>query len=124
MSHEHAALSGLMLRRQRPQGLRPGLAECRRYRGWLAVRVEGFQIDCRSDLKCPPMIKYRAEQIGSLLRPPELLQARAAYAEGRLNTDQVRLVEDRVIVEALQKQRDVGLEILSDGEMRRGSWLT
>jgi 5-methyltetrahydropteroyltriglutamate--homocysteine methyltransferase len=70
------------------------------------------------------MIPYRAEQVGSLLRPPELLDMRAAVTEGRATPGQLRAVEDRAIAEALQKQREIGLDILSDGEMRRGSWLT
>ena len=68
--------------------------------------------------------EYRAEQVGSLLRPPDLLQARAAHAEGRLSLEELRAVEDRAIVAALAKQRQIGIEILTDGEMRRGSWLT
>ncbi len=69
-------------------------------------------------------MSYRAEHVGSLLRPPELLQARAAFAEGRLEEQALRAVEDAAIIEALAKQRDCGLDILTDGEMRRGSWLT
>jgi 5-methyltetrahydropteroyltriglutamate--homocysteine methyltransferase len=67
---------------------------------------------------------YRAEHVGSLLRPPELLQARAAFAEGRLEEPALRAVEDAAIIEALAKQRDCGVDILTDGEMRRASWLT
>ena len=66
----------------------------------------------------------RADHVGSLLRPPELLAARQAYAEGRLDLDALRQVEDRVIGEALRRQRDIGLDVVSDGEMRRASWLT
>jgi 5-methyltetrahydropteroyltriglutamate--homocysteine methyltransferase len=68
--------------------------------------------------------EFRAEQVGSLLRPPELLRARAAHNEGRLSADELHLLEDLAIQDAIQKQRDIGLDILSDGEMRRGSWLT
>ena len=68
--------------------------------------------------------EIRAEQVGSLLRPPELLQARAAHAEGRLPAAELQGLEDLAIRDAILKQRDVGLDILSDGEMRRGSWLT
>src|SRR6202161_1279660 len=68
--------------------------------------------------------EFRAEHVGSLLRPPELLQARAAYAEGQLPAPHLHLLEDLAIKDAVQKQRDIGLDILSDGEMRRGSWLT
>src|SRR5712692_6989151 len=68
--------------------------------------------------------RYRAEQVGSLLRPPELLQARAEHAQGRLPLDQLHGAEDRAILEALEKQREIGIGIATDGEMRRGSWLT
>src|SRR6266851_57326 len=68
--------------------------------------------------------KFRAEQVGSLLRPPELLRARAAHAEGRLKLAELRAEEDRAIQHALEKQRQLGLDVLSDGEMRRSSWLT
>jgi 5-methyltetrahydropteroyltriglutamate--homocysteine methyltransferase len=61
---------------------------------------------------------YRADHVGSLLRPPDVLEARAAHA------DDLRAKEDRAILDALERQRQIGLSILSDGEMRRGSWLT
>ena len=60
---------------------------------------------------------FRADQVGSLLRPPELLEARAARAED------LPAIEDRVIADALQKQRAIGLDVVTDGEMRRASWL-
>jgi 5-methyltetrahydropteroyltriglutamate--homocysteine methyltransferase len=67
---------------------------------------------------------YRAEHVGSLLRPAELLQARAAHAEGRLPLEQLRAAEDRAILHVLEKQSQLGLDVVTDGEMRRGSWLT
>jgi 5-methyltetrahydropteroyltriglutamate--homocysteine methyltransferase len=67
---------------------------------------------------------YRAQHIGSLLRPPELLQARAAHAAGGLSLEQLRAAEDRAILQVLEKQRQLGLDVVTDGEMRRGSWLT
>jgi 5-methyltetrahydropteroyltriglutamate--homocysteine methyltransferase len=66
----------------------------------------------------------RAEHVGSLLRPPELLQARAAYTEGRLHQDQLREVEERAILDVIEKQDAAGLDRITDGEFRRGSWLT
>ncbi len=69
-------------------------------------------------------IRFRAEQVGSLLRPPELLRARAAHAEGRQKLEELRAEEDHAIRQALEKQRQLGLDVLTDGEMRRGSWLT
>lgn len=58
--------------------------------------------------------------MGSLLRPPELLQARAA----EIPEAELRAAEDRAILEAFRKQRETGIDIFTDGEMRRGSWLT
>src|SRR5215813_7596375 len=78
----------------------------------------------RTSERCEPLMPYRAEQVGSLLRPSELLQSRAAYVEGRISLEDLRFREDEAITAALQKQRDIGLDILTDGEMRRGSWLT
>ena len=59
-----------------------------------------------------------------MLRPPELLQARAQHAEGRLSLEQLRAAEDRAILEVLEKQDELGLGVVTDGELRRGSWLT
>ena len=67
---------------------------------------------------------HRAEHVGSLLRPPQLLEARAAFAERRIPEAQLRALEDLAISDALRRQREIGLDILSDGELRRGSWLT
>ena len=67
---------------------------------------------------------YRADHVGSLLRPPDLLEARAAFAAGGIREDALHAAEDRAIADALRRQREIGLDVLSDGEMRRGSWLT
>jgi len=67
---------------------------------------------------------YRAQHIGSLLRPPYLLQARAAHEAGSLPLEMLRAEEDRAVLQALEKQRQIGLDVVTDGEMRRGSWLT
>src|SRR5262245_49940376 len=66
----------------------------------------------------------RADHVGSLLRSAELLAARAAYTEGRLGLDGLRAAEDRAILDALALQRDVGLGVFTDGELRRLSWLS
>jgi 5-methyltetrahydropteroyltriglutamate--homocysteine methyltransferase len=68
--------------------------------------------------------KYRAENVGSLLRPAELLRAREAYAQGSLPQDELHAKEDRAILEAFDGQRRCGIDIFTDGELRRGSWLT
>jgi len=64
--------------------------------------------------------RYRAEQVGSLLRPASLLAARAAH----LTPDDLRDAEDRAILDVFAKQKQIGIDILTDGELRRGSWLT
>ncbi|HXW61482.1 MAG TPA: hypothetical protein VEJ45_02710 [Candidatus Acidoferrales bacterium] len=69
-------------------------------------------------------LSYRAENVGSFLRPPELLQARAAHVSGQLTLDQLRSAEDRAILEVFEGQRKTGMPIFTDGELRRGSWLT
>ena len=69
-------------------------------------------------------VRYRADHVGSLLRPPELLAARQAFDEGRLTIETLHAIEDRAIDDALRRQREVGLDIVTDGEMRRGSWLS
>ena len=66
---------------------------------------------------------YRADHIGSLLRPPEVLRARESTSYGRISLEQLREVEDKAILEALEMQRQVGVDILSDGEYRR-SWFS
>jgi 5-methyltetrahydropteroyltriglutamate--homocysteine methyltransferase len=65
----------------------------------------------------------RSEHVGSLLRPPELLEARAALDRGDLERDELREIEDRAVLAALELQRDAGMPVFTDGEMRRGSWL-
>ncbi len=67
---------------------------------------------------------FRAEHVGSLLRPPEVLKARMAHAARSLPLDQLRAVEDRAILHVLEKQIELRLDVGTDGEMRRGSWLT
>jgi 5-methyltetrahydropteroyltriglutamate--homocysteine methyltransferase len=66
----------------------------------------------------------RADQVGSLLRPPELLAAREAFASGRLDLTALRSKEDDAIRGAVLRQGEIGLDVCADGEMRRYSWLT
>ena len=65
---------------------------------------------------------FRADQVGSLLRPPELLRAREDHQAGRLSAEELRRVEDRAISDAARMQQEVGLIGVTDGEFRRGSW--
>lgn len=64
-------------------------------------------------------LPFRAEHVGSFLRPDYLLQARAAFASGGIDAVQLRQVEDRAIAEVIGMQRDVGLKVITDGEFRR-----
>src|SRR5918911_538530 len=65
---------------------------------------------------------FRADHVGSLLRPPELLRAREEHAAGRIDDAELRAVEDEAIRAAVALQRDVGLRTATDGEFRRASW--
>jgi 5-methyltetrahydropteroyltriglutamate--homocysteine methyltransferase len=65
---------------------------------------------------------FRADHVGSLLRPAALLQARSDVADGRLSAAELREVEDEAVRAALEMQRQVGIDIFTDGEYRRLSW--
>ena len=65
---------------------------------------------------------YRAEHVGSLLRPPEVLQARADRDQGRITLERLREIEDKAILEALAMQRETGIDVVTDGEYRRSWW--
>jgi 5-methyltetrahydropteroyltriglutamate--homocysteine methyltransferase len=67
---------------------------------------------------------FRADHVGSLLRPAPLLEARAAFARGDLSKDALTERADAAILHALDRQRAVGLELFTDGEFRRESWIT
>jgi 5-methyltetrahydropteroyltriglutamate--homocysteine methyltransferase len=65
---------------------------------------------------------FRADHVGSLLRPESLLDARAAHAEGRLDADGLREAEDAAIRDVVALQEEIGLQAATDGEFRRTSW--
>ena len=65
---------------------------------------------------------FRADHVGSLLRPPELADARAKAKAGKLSTEALREAEDRAIREAVAKQEAIGLQGITDGEFRRDFW--
>jgi len=65
---------------------------------------------------------FRADHVGSLLRPPELLQAREDIAEERIDADELRGIEDAAIRDVVALQQAVGLSSVTDGEFRRASW--
>jgi 5-methyltetrahydropteroyltriglutamate--homocysteine methyltransferase len=65
---------------------------------------------------------FRAEHVGSLLRPPEVVTARADCEARRITPQQLRAIEDQAIRAAVQRQEELGLEAVTDGEIRRRSW--
>jgi 5-methyltetrahydropteroyltriglutamate--homocysteine methyltransferase len=65
--------------------------------------------------------KYRADHVGSLLRPPELLDARKNRS---IAPEQLKEIEDRQIQRVLQRQKDLGFQIFTDGEFRRGGFMS
>jgi 5-methyltetrahydropteroyltriglutamate--homocysteine methyltransferase len=65
---------------------------------------------------------FRADHVGSLLRPPALLAARDDLDASRIDADELRAIEDSSIREVVQMQQDVGLQSATDGEFRRASW--
>jgi 5-methyltetrahydropteroyltriglutamate--homocysteine methyltransferase len=69
-------------------------------------------------------VTYRAEQVGSLLRPEALMQARREWMAGRLPRDRLRALEDDAIRAALERQRQAGVDVYVDGEFRRTGWMT
>ena len=65
---------------------------------------------------------YRADHVGSLLRPQELLDARAQFTNGAIGEAELRAIEDASVLKALALQRSAGLDVFSDGEYRRSGW--
>ena len=67
---------------------------------------------------------FRADHVGSLLRPPALHQARADFAAGLITAGELARVEDDAITEAVRMQGETGLQSATDGEFRRAEWHT
>ena len=65
---------------------------------------------------------FRADHVGSLLRPPQLLKARDERAAGAIDAAELRAIEDNAIREVVKMQEDVGLQSATDCELRRVSW--
>jgi 5-methyltetrahydropteroyltriglutamate--homocysteine methyltransferase len=65
---------------------------------------------------------FRADHVGSLLRPPRLHHAREDFSAGRITAADLHAVEDEEIVKAIRMQEEVGLQSATDGEFRRATW--
>jgi 5-methyltetrahydropteroyltriglutamate--homocysteine methyltransferase len=72
-----------------------------------------------AELEKPP---FRADHVGSLLRPSELLEARQKNDRGAISADELRQVEDHCICNVVKMQEDIGLQGITDGEYRRTLW--
>jgi len=68
------------------------------------------------------MVEARADHVGSLLRPPLLLEARAAHAAGSLDAAGLKAAEDAAVREVVRLQEDAGCPVVTDGELRRESF--
>ncbi len=81
----------------------------------------------RSTAKNNPVMQrtkppFRADHVGSLLRPAPLKAARAQRQKGEIGAEQLREVEDREIAKVIRKQEEIGLKLATDGEFRRSWW--
>ncbi len=65
---------------------------------------------------------FRADHVGSLLRPPALKEARARREAGEIGDDELKAVEDREIEKVIRRQEEIGLKSVTDGEFRRSFW--
>ncbi|PSS37624.1 hypothetical protein PHLCEN_2v551 [Hermanssonia centrifuga] len=63
---------------------------------------------------------FRAEHVGSLLRPPQLLERRAQFDAKQCTAEELKAEEDAAIAAAVKFQQEVGIQSITDGEMRRG----
>jgi 5-methyltetrahydropteroyltriglutamate--homocysteine methyltransferase len=68
------------------------------------------------------MPPFRADHVGSLLRPAALLRAREEFAAGKIPAGDLRAAEDAAIAQVVRRQEETGLESATDGEFRRASW--
>ena len=67
-------------------------------------------------------IPFRADQVGSLLRPEALAIERARFKRGEIEAAALKAAEDQAIIEAVQRQEAIGLQGVTDGEFRRDWW--
>ena len=67
---------------------------------------------------------FRADHVGSLLRPQELKDAFREASQGKIDEKELSDMKDRAIRDAIRMQESVGLQSITDGEFRRGSWFS
>lgn len=71
-----------------------------------------------SNLKTP----FRYDYVGSFLRPAKLKKARADYEAGTISAEQLKSVEDECIIQIVNKIKELGYHVITDGEFRRATW--
>ena len=81
-------------------------------------RLEVFGSKTMQRTKAP----FRADEVGSLLRPQRIKEARAKLEKGEITADDLRKIEDMEIEKVVHKQASVGLKLATDGEFRRSWW--
>ena len=94
---------------------------------WLSAAAWSILCEPASTASGDPVMKrtkppFRADMVGSLLRPEPLKRAREQRAAGAIGADALREVEDREIVKVLARQEQIGLQSATDGEFRRSWW--
>jgi 5-methyltetrahydropteroyltriglutamate--homocysteine methyltransferase len=70
----------------------------------------------------PVTFKFRADQVGSLLRPPSLLEARKRAEAGEISPEEIREAENEAIAAAVKMQKEAGVDVFTDGEFRRADF--
>ena len=66
--------------------------------------------------------QFRADHVGSFLRPPEVKDARQAFEDGRISEEALREVENEHILRVIDLQKQAGIGVYTDGELRRSGW--
>ena len=69
-----------------------------------------------------PLVPFRFDIVGSFLRPDYLKEARAQFAAGNITQEELTAIEDKAIIELIEKEKAVGLNAVTDGEFRRSMW--
>ena len=65
---------------------------------------------------------FRYDYVGSFLRPTALKQARTDFENGKITADELKAVEDKAIIDLVEKQKKAGYHVITDGEFRRATW--
>jgi 5-methyltetrahydropteroyltriglutamate--homocysteine methyltransferase len=90
--------------------------------GWRGASGHAMNRKCCEETSMAPRPPFRADHVGSLLRPAYLHEARESAQKGAITREALRQSEDRAIREAVALQESVGLQSVTDGEFRRAFW--